>query len=131
MKRKGELIMGIGHRIKTVQNPDKRVELLKKFAGRELKKTPYLDFALAVESETLKKKNNLILNVDGAVAVIFLDILKQGRFSDEEVRTIIDAGALNGLFALSRSIGMIGHILDQKRMNEGLYRHPWDDILYL
>jgi len=123
--------MGIGHKIKTAQNPDKRVELLKRFAKKELKKTTYLDYALAVEQETLKKKNNLILNVDGAAAAIFLDVLKQGRFKDDEIETILNAGALNGLFALARSIGMIGHILDQKRMQEGLYRHPWDDILYL
>ena len=25
----------------------------------------------------------------------------------------------------------IGHYLDQKRLREGLYRHPWDDISYL
>lgn len=40
-------------------------------------------------------------------------------------------GALNGLFVLGRSIGFIGHYLDQKRLKQGLYRHPWDDISYL
>ena len=24
-----------------------------------------------------------------------------------------------------------GHYLDQKRLKQGLYRHPWDDISYL
>jgi len=24
-----------------------------------------------------------------------------------------------------------GHYLDQKRLKQGLYRHPWDDIAYL
>jgi citrate synthase len=38
---------------------------------------------------------------------------------------------LNGLFVLGRSIGFIGHFLDQKRLQQGLYRHPWDDICYL
>jgi hypothetical protein len=23
-----------------------------------------------------------------------------------------------------------GHALDQKRLQEPLYRHPWDDVLY-
>ena len=32
---------------------------------------------------------------------------------------------------LGRSIGFIGHHLDQKRLRTGLYRHPWDDITYL
>ncbi|KAJ2036300.1 ATP citrate lyase subunit 1, partial [Coemansia sp. RSA 2337] len=40
-------------------------------------------------------------------------------------------GTLNGLFVLGRSIGFIGHYLDQKRLKQGLYRHPWDDISYL
>ena len=32
---------------------------------------------------------------------------------------------------LGRSIGLIAHYLDQKRLRTGLYRHPWDDITYL
>lgn len=32
---------------------------------------------------------------------------------------------------LGRSIGFIGHYLDQKRLKQGLYRHPWDDISYM
>lgn len=24
-----------------------------------------------------------------------------------------------------------GHYLDQKRLKQGLYRHPWDDISYV
>lgn len=26
---------------------------------------------------------------------------------------------------------IIGHFLDQKRLKQGLYRHPWDDISYI
>ena len=29
------------------------------------------------------------------------------------------------------SMGFIGHFLDQKRLKQGLYRHPWDDISYV
>ncbi len=25
----------------------------------------------------------------------------------------------------------LGHFLDQKRLRQGLYRHPWDDISYI
>lgn len=131
MKEKGQLIMGIGHRIKTVQNPDKRVVLLKKFAEKNLKQHRYLDFALEVERETLRKKNNLILNVDGAIAVIFLDMLEESGFKADAIRQIVDYGSLNAIFVLGRSIGIIGHTIDQKRLQEGLYRHDWDDILYL
>ena len=40
-------------------------------------------------------------------------------------------GVMNGLFVLGRTIGLIGHVLDQKRLKQPLYRHPWDDIAYL
>lgn len=43
----------------------------------------------------------------------------------------LELGGLNGLFALSRSIGFIGHALDQKRQQQPLYRHPYDDVLYV
>jgi ATP citrate (pro-S)-lyase len=36
--------------------------------------------------------------------------------------------SLNGLFVLGRSIGFIGHYLDQKLLKQPLYRHPADDI---
>jgi ATP citrate (pro-S)-lyase len=44
---------------------------------------------------------------------------------------IISVGYLNGLFVLARSIGLIGHSLDQKRLQQPLYRHPWEDTLYM
>ncbi|HLD39859.1 MAG TPA: citrate/2-methylcitrate synthase, partial [Candidatus Nanoarchaeia archaeon] len=116
MKNKGIPIPGIGHRVKSIRNPDKRVELLKEFAKQHFPATKYLDYALQVEKITTKKAENLILNVDGGMAVLFLDALQSSQqFSSEEIKEIIDIGYMNGLFALSRSIGIIGHILDQKR----------------
>ena len=50
--------------------------------------------------------------------------------SQAEVKDIVKIGYLNGLFVLARSIGLIGHALDQKRLQQGLYRHPWDEVLY-
>ena len=41
---------------------------------------------------------------------------------------MLQLGALNGLFVLGRSIGFIGHFIDQKRLKQPLYRHPADDI---
>ena len=132
MKQQGIPIPGIGHRVKSIRNPDKRVELLKEFARKNFPSTKYLDYALQVEKITTKKAENLILNVDGCIAALFLDALESSKeFTTEEINQIIEIGYMNGLFALSRSIGIIGHILDQKRLNEGLYRHPTEDILYL
>jgi citrate synthase len=41
----------------------------------------------------------------------------------------VELEALNALFVIGRSIGIVGHIMDQRRMKQGLYRHPYDDIL--
>ena len=42
-----------------------------------------------------------------------------------EVREVVRIGYLNGLFVLARAIGLIGHALDQQRLRQPLYRHPW------
>lgn len=49
----------------------------------------------------------------------------------EEAQEYINIGAINSLFVLGRSVGFIGHYMDQKRLKQGLYRHPWDDISYV
>ena len=91
-----------------------------------------LNYALTVETVTTSKKDNLILNVDGCIAVCFVDLVRNcGAFSAEEAEDYLRMGVLNGLFVLGRSIGLIAHFLDQKRLRTGLYRHPWDDITYL
>merc|ERR1719198_545761 len=132
MKKSNQLIMGIGHRIKSLANPDQRVEIIKNYAKTHFKSTPILDFALAVEQLTTRKRANLILNVDGCIAVSFVDMLRScGAFSREEVEDLMSFGTLNGLFVLGRSIGFIGHYLDQLRLKQPLYRHPWDDISYI
>ncbi|KAJ1983550.1 ATP citrate lyase subunit 1 [Dimargaris verticillata] len=132
MRRQNKLILGIGHKIKSRNNPDLRVSIIKDFAKRHFPATPILDYALAVEQITTSKKDNLILNVDGAIAVLFVDLVRHsGAFSREEADEYARIGTLNGLFVLGRSIGFIGHYLDQKRLKQGLYRHPWDDISYL
>lgn len=134
-RRLGKLIMGIGHRVKSINNPDKRVVILKNFALDRTKfkqETPLLDYAIKVEQITTAKKPNLILNVDGTIGVIFVDILRHsGMFTAAEAQETIEIGALNGLFVLGRSLGFIGHYLDQRRLKQGLYRHPWDDITYV
>lgn len=33
---------------------------------------------------------------------------------------------INCMFVL-----FLGHYMDQKRLKQGLYRHPWDDISYV
>jgi ATP-citrate lyase alpha-subunit len=130
MKKQGVPIPGIGHRIKSLKNPDKRVEGLKEFAKANFPSTPLLDYALTVEQLTTSKKENLILNVDGTIGILMVDMWRALGYDDEEIDMFIEAGALNAFFILGRSIGFIGHILDEKRLSMPMYRHPWDDILY-
>lgn len=125
-------IMGIGHKVKSLENPDKRVEIVVEYAKRHFDATPVLDYALEVQAVTTRKKSNLILNVDGALAVCFVDLMRGcGAFTRSEADEYVTIGALNGLFVLGRSLGFIGHFLDQKRLKQGLYRHPTDDIAYM
>jgi ATP citrate (pro-S)-lyase len=57
------VVPGIGHKIKSKTNPDKRVELVKEFVKSNFPDTTFLDYALAVEEVTSAKKDTLILNV--------------------------------------------------------------------
>lgn len=52
-----------------------RVELLQKYARKFFPATKYLNYALRVEAYTLGKAANLVLNVDGCIAALFLDLL--------------------------------------------------------
>ncbi|UZJ53572.1 hypothetical protein CBS101457_002892 [Exobasidium rhododendri] len=128
-RRQSILLPGIGHKIKSVTNPDYRVQVVKEFVQKTFESHPLLDYALAVERVTTQKKDTLILNVDGCIAVCFVDMLRNsGCFTREEADEYISIGGLNGIFVLARSIGFIGHHLDQKRLKAPLYRHPADDI---
>nr|XP_039264716.1 ATP-citrate synthase-like [Styela clava] len=132
MRKKHKLIMGIGHRVKSINNPDQRVVILQEFVKANFPSTPLLDYAREVEKVTTAKKPNLILNVDGFIGVAFVDLLRNcGCFTPEESAEYVEIGAINGIFVLGRSMGFIGHYLDQRRLKQGLYRHPWDDISYV
>ncbi|XP_033253301.1 ATP-citrate synthase-like isoform X3 [Drosophila miranda] len=132
MRKEGKLILGIGHRVKSINNPDVRVKIIKEFVLENFPACPLLRYALEVEKITTNKKPNLILNVDGVIATAFVDMLRNsGSFTSEEAQEYINVGAINSLFVLGRSIGFIGHYMDQKRLKQGLYRHPWDDISYV
>merc|ERR1712150_332444 len=93
MKKKNEYISGIGHRVKSLENPDARVTIVKDFVRTQFPKSPLFDFALEVEKFTTSKRGNLILNVDGAIAVAFVDLLREtGQFTREEADMYIHMG---------------------------------------
>jgi ATP citrate (pro-S)-lyase len=129
MRKANRLIPGIGHKIKSKTNPDLRVVLVVDYVKKHFPSHKTLDFALATEDVTTQKSNTLILNVDGAIAASFCDLLSGcGAFTEDEAADYLKSGTLNGLFVLGRSIGFIGHYLDQKLLKQPLYRHPADDI---
>jgi len=130
MKKQGIPIPGIGHRIKSLKNPDLRVKGLMDFAAENFPATPLLDYARTVEALTTSKKENLILNVDGTIGILMVDMWRALGYSEEEIDEFIESGTLNAFFILGRTIGFIGHVLDEKRLAMPMYRTPWDDILY-
>jgi ATP-citrate lyase alpha-subunit len=109
MKKNHGPVPGIGHRVKSLRNPDKRVKELVGYVKSLNIKTPCLDFALQVEQVTAAKKDNLILNVDGTMAAVLVDLG-------------FPVDSLNGFFILARTIGLIGHWVDQKRQDSRLIR---------
>ncbi len=130
MKGEGIPIPGIGHRIKSLKNPDLRVKGLMDYAAAHFPKTPLLDYARTVEALTTSKKENLILNVDGTIGILMVDMWRALGYAEEEIDEFISSGTLNAFFIVGRSIGFIGHVLDEKRLAMPMYRHPMDDILY-
>jgi len=130
MKKKGIPIPGIGHRIKSLKNPDLRVKGLMDFAAANFPATPLLDYARTVEALTTSKKENLILNVDGTIGILMVDMWHALGYPEDEIDEFISSGTLNAFFIVGRSIGFIGHVLDEKRLAMPMYRHPMDDILY-
>ncbi len=126
----GELVPGIGHLKYRVGLPDPRVEEISKFAAL-LKKHAYLDFARETERITTSKNGKLILNIDGAISAVFLDVLSECEgFSREELREFAAAELFNAFFVIPRSVGFIGHFIEQKKNDEGLFRLP-DELLFI
>lgn len=58
-RKQNKLISGIGHKIKSVNNPDLRVELVKEYVRKNFPSHSLLDYALAVEKVTTSKKDTV------------------------------------------------------------------------
>lgn len=127
--RAGIMLSGIGHKKYRIGLPDPRVAEVARFAAK-LKEHRYLDFARQVEAITTEKSGSLILNVDGVVAAVVLDVLKEVEGYDLwTLKKLLDQEFFNALFVIPRSVGLLGHILEQKHNDEGLFRLP-DDLLF-
>ncbi len=128
--RSKKYIGGIGHKKYRLDLPDPRTVLLAEFA-KKLSLHPHFDYAKRIEAITTTKKGNLILNVDGHIAALMLDTLQQEeKMSNDELRQLIEADFFNTLFVIPRTVGFVAHYLDQKRLDEGLFRLPDNDVYY-
>jgi ATP citrate (pro-S)-lyase len=126
-----QYIAGIGHKKYRSDFPDPRVAKLLSLT-ESLPKRPFTDFARAVEAETLQKKGNLILNIDGCIAAGLLDVLHQTQgYSYDDLQALVDTEFFNALFVLSRSVGFMAHYFDQRRIDEGLFRLGDDQVTKL
>jgi citrate synthase len=115
-------ISGIGHKKYRIDNPDPRVSELLESNDTGGK---YTLFAKEVARITTNKKAQLILNVDGAIAALLLDIFSEKEgYSEQQLLALVETGFCNAIFVYARSVGFIAHYLDQKRQDEGLFRLP-------
>ncbi len=131
VEKYGGIIPGIGHKKYRIDLPDPRVEALAGFTGNS-NGDKYFTFARGVEKVTASKKGNLILNVDGAIAAILLDILESEMdYGHAELKELVEIEFFNALFVLARSVGFSAHYLDQRRHDEGLLRLSPNEIRYL
>ena len=129
--RSNQLIGGIGHKKYRLDLPDPRTDMLAAFADK-LKHHPHYDFAKSVERTTTQKKGNLILNVDGYIAALMLDtLIEKEKYSGLELEELIEADFFNALFVIPRSVGFVAHYLNQKHLDEGLFRLPDSDVSLL
>lgn len=123
-------IAGIGHRTYRIGMPDKRVETLAQFVSL-LKRHPHYTFAREVEKITTAKNGSLILNIDGAIAALLLDILSEcEKIGPNELSELAESEFFNAFFVIPRSVGFIAHFLEQRQNDEGLFRLP-DDLLFV
>lgn len=126
------VIPGIGHRKYRIDAPDPRVKALTGQFAHNANGDRYLNFARGVEAITTKKKGNLILNVDGTIAAVLLDLLaSELNYTPAQLQELVDIEFFNAIFILSRSTGFVAHYLDQRRHDEGLLRFGSDDIAYI
>lgn len=128
MKRDGIVIRGIGS---SSPKTEKRAAVLRQYALGSFPSTRYLEFAHGVEKVTSLKAKSLILNLDGILGVLFLDMMDGcSEFTREEMVGYVDCGCLSSLLAFARSIGLIGHAMDQKRLKQPPYVHPVEETIF-
>lgn len=109
-------VSGYGHRKYTVEDP--RTVKLFAIAREQGIDGPYMRIAQTLEKALEKELGRkLVLNIDGAVAVLLL-----------ELELSPDAG--NGIFALARVGGMLAHCVEEKQQGTVVRRLDDSEVTY-
>jgi len=123
-------IAGIGHKKYNIGLPDPRVALL----TSSLPEGPhiFLHYAREIEAITTKKGSSLILNVDGAIAACLLDVLSEHEGYDlAQLEKLVEIDFFNSFFVTARAVGFVAHYLDQRRLDQGLFRLAADQVHHI
>ncbi len=103
IEARGKIVPGFGHRYHTPTDPraPRLMQLVKLAVDEGVCSGRFLEVALAVEAELAQRKGRpLPMNIDGATAVIYVEL----GFA---------APLARGLFCLSRSVGILAHAWEQ------------------
>lgn len=131
-KKQAQYVPGIGHKKYTIHNNDPRVKTLLGLVTDFKLEGKYTAYACAVAVRTTEKKSSLILNVDGTIAAVLLDILvEKEKYTDRQIKELFAMEFFNSFFIIPRTVGFIGNHLSQRRRDEGLFRLPTDEVFYL
>src|SRR5882724_6755188 len=106
MSEAGERMAGFGHRLHTKDPRTARLFELARKAGVE---GVHMQAARAVEKAFADAKKSLPINVDGAIGAILADLG-------------MNSAALNGIFMVSRTPGMIAHVIEEQTRERPMRR---------
>jgi citrate synthase len=110
-------IPGFGHPVYKTEDP--RVVLLFKMARDSKLDNKYINIAQMIEHELEEAAGRkLIINVDGAIAALFMTM-------------DIDPIAGNAIFGLARTAGSIAHILEEQKSGKWVRRLDEGDTEYV
>jgi len=109
VKASGERISGFGHRVHTKDPRTARLLELAAEAGLMEAAGTHIGAARAIERAFAAIGKPLPINVDGAIAAILSDLG-------------MDPGVFNGIFMISRTPGLVAHVIEEKRREKPMRR---------
>jgi citrate synthase len=101
-RRRGTYLPGFGHRVHRRRDPrrDPLLSLVRAARDDGAVNGSHLEVAEAIENRLARQARPVPLNIDGATAVVYCELG-------------LDAPLGKGLFALSRSVGLLAHAYEQ------------------